>query len=173
MSPALREHAGSKSGANRPQLGIGRRIRERPESSASAVWKVRAEPRPESSGGPDLSIQFGGRFCDAPYLETMRSGDEGRLLASQNTHSLWTHSLSDPMPGGMSSPDKKRFGKKIRELRLAKGWTQEELAEQTGIHSTYIGGVERGERNLGLDNILKIARALGVRPSALFVDFLE
>jgi len=71
----------------------------------------------------------------------------------------------------MSSPDKSRLGKKIRQLRLAKGWTQEELAERTGLHSTYVGGVERGERNLGLDNILKIARALGEHPSALFADF--
>ena len=61
----------------------------------------------------------------------------------------------------------------MRELRLAKGWTQEELAEHTGLHPTYIGGVERGERNLGLDNILKIARALGQRPSALLSVFPE
>lgn len=73
----------------------------------------------------------------------------------------------------MASADRIRFGKKIRELRLAKGWTQEELAEQTGLHPTYIGGVERGQRNLGLDNILKIARALGEQPSALFKDFRE
>lgn len=66
------------------------------------------------------------------------------------------------------SNDRKRLGKTIRELRLEKGWTQEELAEQAGIHPTYIGGVERGERNIGFDNILNIARALQVPPSALF-----
>lgn len=53
-------------------------------------------------------------------------------------------------------------------LRLAKGWTQEELANQSGLHPTYVGGIERGERNVGLDNILKLARALGLRPAALF-----
>lgn len=73
----------------------------------------------------------------------------------------------------MSSADRIRFGRKIRKLRLAKEWTQEELAAQTGLHPTYIGGVERGQRNLGLDNVLKIARALGEHPSALFEDFLE
>ena len=56
-------------------------------------------------------------------------------------------------------------------MRLAKGWTQEELAERTGLHATYIGGVERGERNLGFDNLLKIARALGEHPAALLLDF--
>jgi transcriptional regulator with XRE-family HTH domain len=77
------------------------------------------------------------------------------------------------MPFGMPSSDKPRFGKTIRRLRLAKEWTQEQLAERTGLHPTYIGGIERGERNLGFDNLLKIARALGEHPSALFEDFPE
>jgi transcriptional regulator with XRE-family HTH domain len=71
--------------------------------------------------------------------------------------------------GGRS--DRARFGKRIRELRLAKGWSQEELAARSGLHPTYIGGIERGERNLGLDNLLKLARALDEHPSALFADF--
>lgn len=73
----------------------------------------------------------------------------------------------------MVSADRKRFGKNIRRLRLAKEWTQEELAERAGLHPTYVGGIERGERNLGFDNLLKIARALGEHPSALFADFRE
>ena len=88
-----------------------------------------------------------------------------------NTYSLWTYSLPSPKPNGMATPDRSRFGKKVRQLRLAKGWTQEELAACTGLHPTYIGGVERGERNLGLDNLLKIARALGEHPSALLAEF--
>ena len=70
----------------------------------------------------------------------------------------------------MAPSDRSQFGTKVRQLRLAKGWTQEDLAERTGLHPTYIGGVERGERNLGLDNILKIARALGEYPAALFSE---
>lgn len=73
----------------------------------------------------------------------------------------------------MASIGRSLFGKKVRELRLARGWAQEELAERTGLHSTYIGGVERGERNLGFDNIVKIARALGEPPAALFSDISE
>jgi transcriptional regulator with XRE-family HTH domain len=69
--------------------------------------------------------------------------------------------------------DRSRFGKKIRQLRLAKGLTQEALADRAGLHPTYIGGVERGERNVGFDNILKLARALREHPSALFVDFAK
>ena len=67
--------------------------------------------------------------------------------------------------------DRKRLGTKIRELRLAKGFTQEVLAVRAGLHPTYIGGVERGERNVGFDNLLKLARALREHPSALFADF--
>lgn len=71
----------------------------------------------------------------------------------------------------MKSADRSRFGERIRQLRLAKDWSQEELAVRSGLHPTYIGGIERGERNLGLDNILKLARALDEAPSALFADF--
>ena len=68
----------------------------------------------------------------------------------------------------MTQPHRLRFGKTVRQLRLAKAWTQEDLAERAGIHPTYVGGIERGERNVGLDNIVRIAKALREHPSALF-----
>ena len=68
----------------------------------------------------------------------------------------------------MSKMDRIKFGKSIRRLRIAKGWTQERLAEQANLHPTYIGGIERGERNIGFDNIIKTSRALGVHPAVLF-----
>ena len=71
----------------------------------------------------------------------------------------------------MEQPNRVRFGRNVRRLRLAKSLTQEGLAELAGLHSTYVGGIERGERNVGLDNILKIAKALGHQPAALFEDF--
>jgi transcriptional regulator with XRE-family HTH domain len=52
----------------------------------------------------------------------------------------------------------KQFGIRIRELRHAKGLSQEQLAEKTGFHRTYIGMVERGERNLSLSNIAVLAK---------------
>jgi transcriptional regulator with XRE-family HTH domain len=54
------------------------------------------------------------------------------------------------------------FGRRIRDLRKARGLSQEELAERAGLHRTYVGGIERGERNPSLNNIGQIARALGV-----------
>jgi len=62
----------------------------------------------------------------------------------------------------------KQFGNRIRDLRLAKGLSQEELAFRAGIHRTYLGGIERGERNPALKNMAAIARALGVKLSELF-----
>jgi transcriptional regulator with XRE-family HTH domain len=61
-----------------------------------------------------------------------------------------------------------RFGKRVRSLRERAGLSQEQLAEKAGIHRTYLGGVERGERNLGLKNVYRIAEALGVSVAELF-----
>lgn len=71
----------------------------------------------------------------------------------------------------MKDRERSQFGERIRQLRRAKNWSQEELAVRSELHPTYIGGIERGERNLGLDNILKLAHALGEHPSALFENF--
>lgn len=65
------------------------------------------------------------------------------------------------------SADLKRFGERVRMLRKARGFSQEAFAAKCGLDRTYIGGVERGERNLGLLNVLRIAEALGVRCSVL------
>ena len=59
------------------------------------------------------------------------------------------------------------FGETVRELRKKKGWSQEDLALEVGLDRTYIGGVERGERNISLRNICRLAQALGVSPSQL------
>ena len=60
-----------------------------------------------------------------------------------------------------------RFGRRVHGLRRARGWSQEELAERAGLHRNYVGGVERGERNVSLVNIGKLAQALEVTPSEL------
>jgi transcriptional regulator with XRE-family HTH domain len=57
--------------------------------------------------------------------------------------------------------------RRIHALRIAAGVSQEKLAERSGLHRTYIGGVERGERNLTLSALQKIADALGVSPVSL------
>ena len=66
---------------------------------------------------------------------------------------------------------KSRFGTRLRQLRDERGFSQEELAERAGLHRNYVGGVERGERNVALENIVKLAKALAVKPTELFTDF--
>jgi transcriptional regulator with XRE-family HTH domain len=68
-----------------------------------------------------------------------------------------------------SPPTKTRLklADNVRRLRKQHNWTQEALAERCGLHHTYIGGIERGERNLGVDNIERLAKALGVKPGEL------
>jgi transcriptional regulator with XRE-family HTH domain len=61
------------------------------------------------------------------------------------------------------------FGERIRELRAERGLSQEDLAECSGLHRTYISGIERGVRNPTLSIILQIASALKVHPSELFL----
>jgi transcriptional regulator with XRE-family HTH domain len=62
------------------------------------------------------------------------------------------------------------FGAAVRRLRSQRGWSQEEFADRVGVHRTYMGGVERGERNLSLMNIGRIAQALQVTLSALMAE---
>jgi transcriptional regulator with XRE-family HTH domain len=65
------------------------------------------------------------------------------------------------------SPATRVLGERIRARRLALGLSQESLAEQSGIHWTFLGQVERGRRNLSLHNLLKIASGLEVDPGEL------
>jgi len=60
------------------------------------------------------------------------------------------------------------LGARVRKLRKQKGWSQEELADHCGHHWTYIGGLERGERNATLQVVADIAQALGVPVRELF-----
>lgn len=62
---------------------------------------------------------------------------------------------------------KVRFGQNIRKQRLLLGLSQERLAFESGLHRTYIGSVERGERNISLENIVLLAKALKCSPKAL------
>lgn len=60
-----------------------------------------------------------------------------------------------------------RFGTRVREMRKTKGLSQEAFADLCGLDRTYMGGIERGERNVALRNINVIAQALGVTISEL------
>ena len=60
------------------------------------------------------------------------------------------------------------FGSTVRRLRLEQGFSQEEFADHCGLDRTYIGGVERGERNIGLVNVHRISGALKLDVSVLF-----
>lgn len=65
------------------------------------------------------------------------------------------------------------FGEIVRAFRKAKGFSQEELADQSGLHRTYIGMIERGEKNLTLVSISKIAEALQISMSELFANLSQ
>jgi transcriptional regulator with XRE-family HTH domain len=60
------------------------------------------------------------------------------------------------------------FGRRLKAIRKSLGYSQERLAELASLHRTYVGGVERGERNISLVNIWRIAEALKIDPSSLF-----
>jgi transcriptional regulator with XRE-family HTH domain len=61
----------------------------------------------------------------------------------------------------------KLFGLRLVELRKQHGWSQERLSFESGLARSYVGGVERGQRNLTLTNICKLADTLGVSPSEM------
>ncbi|MFZ5867399.1 MAG: helix-turn-helix domain-containing protein [Thermodesulfobacteriota bacterium] len=70
----------------------------------------------------------------------------------------------------MSTPKNRqlvRFGQNLKAQRFRTGLSQEELANKAGLDRSYVGGVERGERNVSLLNILKLAESLGISISEL------
>jgi transcriptional regulator with XRE-family HTH domain len=62
---------------------------------------------------------------------------------------------------------RKLLGQRVRDLRLAKGLSQEKLAELAKLHRNYVGSIERGQKNVGVISIVKLAHALSERPSIL------
>ena len=74
--------------------------------------------------------------------------------------------------GGREDTEARRvaFGNRVRALRESRKLSQESLAEIAELHRTYVSSVERGQRNIGLDNIFSIADALGVPAAELFRD---
>jgi len=64
-----------------------------------------------------------------------------------------------------------KFGKRIKEERLKRNLSQEQLAAKAGVHRTYIGMIERAEKNITLRNINKLAKALNIKITDLFKDF--
>jgi transcriptional regulator with XRE-family HTH domain len=71
----------------------------------------------------------------------------------------------------MGSLITKKFGEKVRKERIRKGLSQEQLADLAGVHRTYIGMIERAEKNITLENIEKITKALGLKLSDFFKNF--
>lgn len=68
------------------------------------------------------------------------------------------------------TPVRKALGLKVRMRRYEIEMTQEELAEKANLHPTYVGSVERGERNIALENIIALAKALNCSPKELMPD---
>jgi len=65
---------------------------------------------------------------------------------------------------------KRDLAQRIRDLRHEKQWSQERLAEEASMHRTYLAGIERALRNPSLENLVKLANALGVTLAELFAD---
>ena len=75
-----------------------------------------------------------------------------------------------PTPRSAASRRRAAFGSQVRELRTRRGWSQEQLAHEAGLDRTYVGSVERGERNIALDNIWLLADTLDVSPADLLLE---
>jgi len=70
----------------------------------------------------------------------------------------------------MKRDPRSRFGRRLAQLRRERGCSQEQLSADSGLARSYLSGVERGQRNIGLINICRLADTLGVRPAEL-MDF--
>lgn len=65
---------------------------------------------------------------------------------------------------------RQKFGRAVRRLRTDRGFSQESFADEIGVHRTFMGSVERGETNISLDNIARIAKGLRITLAELFAE---
>ena len=77
--------------------------------------------------------------------------------------------MAKPSPTHSGAKELISLGKAIRKLRSNEGYSQEAFADAVGIDRSYLGGIERGEHNLALMNLIKIASALNISPSELLI----
>ena len=112
--------------------------------------------------------RLAGLIANHPTPLQEHSNSAGKGLQN-DTHSPWTEKRQYPMLRGMGKPANilKRFGQRVRDLRKAEGLSQEAFAADCSVDRTYMGGIERAERNLALRNIEKIADTLGISLSEL------
>ena len=73
----------------------------------------------------------------------------------------------------MSSSAREVFAKRLRQIRQLRGLSQEKLADLTGLHRTYVGSVERSERNVSIDNMERFAQALEIDLTELLTEEIE
>lgn len=78
--------------------------------------------------------------------------------------------MAKPSPSLSGAPALLALGKAIRAERINKGMAQEVLAYEAGVDRSYLGGIERGEHNVAIINLIKIANALGVKLSELLTS---
>jgi transcriptional regulator with XRE-family HTH domain len=78
--------------------------------------------------------------------------------------------VARPSPAFAGNDELKALGEAVRRLRLARNLSQEALAHDAGIDRSYLGGIERGEHNVAMMNLLKICAVLDVRLSQLLAD---
>ena len=106
--------------------------------------------------------------CTTGSVSVVVSGERERGSATHSPSLHGTHRGQGFHDGLVPTPNPRIvFGKRVRELRLERCLSQEKLAELADLHRNYAGGVERGERNLSLVNIVKLAHGLNVKPSRL------
>lgn len=92
------------------------------------------------------------------------------------THSLSTHTVQHPTIRVVATYDKhlqrrlRQMGQRVREQRMNLGLSQEELAHRAGLHRTYVGSVERGERNISVGSLYTLADILGTHPTTLLPE---
>lgn len=80
----------------------------------------------------------------------------------REAYSLWTTAFASTLVTCMGYRARNLLAQKLRVLRMMRGWSQEQVADATGLHRTYISLIERSECNISLDNLEKIADAFGL-----------
>lgn len=135
-----------------------------PQAAAAAAWRHDITPRHPRANRTDRCWRLH-RICDLKKADLKAGFFKTAPVSATESSSPSAHATASATAPGVA---RRLLALNLVRLRALRGWSQEALAHESGLHRTFIAHVERQVRNVSIDNVERLADALGVSVAAMF-----